>query len=179
MIKKLLIKILLIQIYFFIFMVHSSDFYNFTLKSISGEALKMENFRHKVVLLVNTASMCGFTKQYAGLQDLYDNYKDKGLVVIGIPSNSFMQEYGKDEKVKDFCETKFDITFPMSEIINVAGDEVHPLYKWLKENHGFKPRWNFYKVILDRNGNYINSFSSLTKPNSQKLLKIIQNKLDG
>ena len=123
--------------------------------------------------------MCGYTKQYDGLQKLYDDFKNRGLVILGLPSNSFKQEYTNAEQVKDFCETKFNITFPITEIINVAGEERHPFYGWLKENYGFKPRWNFYKVLFDKEGTYVDSFSSMIKPNSKKLLAIIKEKLDG
>lgn len=175
-----MIKILfLLQLLFFTFMANSNDFYSFSFKSIDGNVIDFKNYKDKVVLLVNTASMCGFTKQFDGLQTLYEDFNEKGLVIIGLPSNSFKQEYGEESKVKEFCETKFNITFPMTEIINVIGEEKHPLYTWLKENYNVKPKWNFYKVLFDRNGTYVSSFSSLTKPNSSKLIKIIENKLDG
>ena len=172
-------KIFLLQLFFFTFMANSNDFYSFSFKSIDGNIIDFNNYKDKVVLLVNTASMCGFTKQFDGLQTLYENFNEKGLVIIGLPSNSFKQEYGEEDKVKEFCETKFNITFPMTEIIDVIGEEKHPFYSWLKDNHNIKPRWNFYKVLFDRNGTFVSSFSSLTKPNSSKLIKIIENKLDG
>ena len=141
--------------------------------------MSLKDYEGKVVLLVNTASMCGLTKQYTALQELYDDFKNKDFVVLGIPSNSFKQEHASEEKVKDFCETNFNITFPMTEIVSVIGAEKHPLYKWLKEEYGIKPKWNFHKVLIDKSGNVVNSYSSLTKPNSSKLIKIIEEKIKG
>ena len=175
-----MIKIILIIKFFLIsFFIMSSDFYKFNFDTIDGKNIKLESFRGKTVLLVNTASMCGFTKQYDGLQTLHENYSKKGLIVLGIPSNSFMQEYSSEEKVKDFCETKFNITFPMTKIVEVVGSKKHPLYVWLKEKYGVKPRWNFHKVLIDNNGAFVDSFSSLTKPNSPKLINIIEEKIEG
>ena len=140
----------------------SSEFYSFKFDSIDGSKMSLDSYKNKVVLIVNTASMCGFTKQYGGLQDLYESYRDKGLVVLGIPSNSFMQEHTSEDKVKDFCETNFNITFPMTKIEEVIGSEKHPLYGWLKEEHGIKPKWNFHKILIDKEGKVVNSYSSLT-----------------
>ena len=121
------ITIIVIKLFLYSFMSMSSEFYNFQFESIEGNKMPLKNFRGKVVLLVNTASMCGLTKQYAGLQDLHEEYQDKGLVVLGVPSNSFMQEHASEDKVKDFCETNFNITFPMTKIEEVKGAEKHPL----------------------------------------------------
>ena len=133
----------------------------------------------RVILIINFFLISFFTKQFDGLQNLYETYSEKGLVVLGIPSNSFMQEYSSEEKVKDFCETKFNITFPMTKIVEVIGSKKHPLYVWLKEKHGVKPKWNFHKVLIDNNGNFVNSFSSLTKPSSPKLIDLIEEKIAG
>ena len=173
------ITIIVIKLFLYSFMSMSSEFYNFQFDSIEGSKMPLKNYKGKVVLLVNTASMCGFTKQYSGLQELHDEYKDKGLVVLGIPSNSFMQEHTSEDKVKDFCETNFNITFPMTKIEEVIGSEKHPLYGWLKEEHGIKPKWNFHKILIDKEGNVVNSYSSLTKPKSEKLIKIIEEKIKG
>ena len=108
------------------------------------------------------------------------NLRDSGFnVILGIPSNSFMQEHSSEEKVKDFCETNFNITFPMTKIVNVIGTGRHPLYSWLNDAFEIKPKWNFYKILIDRNGNFVDAFSSLTKPNSPKLIKIIEDKIKG
>ena len=157
----------------------SSEFYSFKFDSIDGSKMSLDSYKNKVVLIVNTASMCGFTKQYGGLQDLYESYRDKGLVVLGIPSNSFMQEHNTEEKVKDFCEANFNISFPMTKIVEVRGDDKHPLYAWLKDSYGIKPKWNFHKILVDKKGNVVDSFSSLTKPKSDKLIKIIEDALKG
>lgn len=175
-----MLKIILIINFFLISLITmSSDFYKFNFDTIEGKKLQFNTFKNKTVLIVNTASMCGFTKQYDGLQALHENYRDKGLIVLGIPSNSFMQEYGSEEKVKDFCETKFNITFPMTKIVDVIGSKKHPLYIWLSEKYGVKPKWNFHKVLIDNNGNFVDSFSSLTKPSSPKLINIIEEKIEG
>ena len=156
-----------------------TSFHDFSVESIEGKEVKLSSYKDKVVLLVNTASMCGFTRQYTGLQELYDEYKDKGLVVLGIPSNGFMQEHSSEDKVKDFCETNFNITFPMTKIEEVIGSEKHPLYRWLKKEHGIKPKWNFHKILIDKEGKVVNSYSSLTKPKSEKLIKVIEEKIKG
>ena len=126
------ITIIVIKLCLYSFISMSSEFYNYEFESIEGSKMPLKNYKGKVVLLVNTASMCGFTKQYTGLQELHDEYKDKGLVVLGVPSNSFMQEHTSEDKVKDFCETNFNITFPMTKIEEVIGSEKHPLYAWLR-----------------------------------------------
>ena len=171
--------VLIIKFFLISFLTMSTEFYNFEFDSIEGKKMPLNAYKEKVVLLVNTASMCGFTKQYKGLQELYSDYKDKGLVVLGVPSNSFMQEHSSEDKVKDFCEVNFNITFPMTEIVEVVGSKKHPLYAWLKESYGIKPKWNFHKVLIDKKGKVINSYSSLTKPKSDKLIRIIEEEIEG
>ena len=160
-------------------MSFSTTLYDFSFTSIDGKKLELKSFKNKVVLVVNTASMCGFTKQYEGLEKVYQDYKEKGLVVIGMPSNSFKQEYTDEEKVKDFCETKFNITFPITKIVQVKGDERHDFYKWLEDNHGVKPKWNFFKFIFNKNGEFIDSFSSITRPNSDRILNILNSEFNS
>ena len=172
-------SLLIVKLFFISTLVFSSDFYKFNFESINGKELRLQNYKNKLVLVVNTASMCGYTKQYDGLQKLYDSYKDKGLVVIGVPSNSFMQEFNSEDRVKDFCETKFNISFPMTKITDVTGDEKHPLYNWLKEEYNIKPRWNFHKVLISRKGKLIDSYSAITKPMGEKLLAKIEENLEG
>jgi len=148
--------------------------HDFTLPSIDGGEMRLSAFKGKSILLVNTASYCGFTKQYDGLQALYDSRRDKGLVVLGVPSNDFgNQEPGQKEQIKEFCEVNFAIDFPMSDKLVVKGDGAHPLYKWLKAQTGDSPSWNFYKFLIDGDGQAVASFSSLTKPQSKKLTKAI------
>ena len=151
-------------------------FYDFNIKSISGEIIDFNNYRDKVVLMVNTASYCGFTKQYEDLQNLWEKYKSDGLIVLGIPSNSFNQEKDNDLEVKEFCDVNFNINFPLSAITKVKGEKAHEIFKWAKENHGNSavPKWNFYKILINKEGKVEETFSSLTKPTSEKIIKKIE-----
>ena len=151
-------------------------FYDFSIESISGEIINFDDFNNKVILVVNTASYCGFTKQYDELQKLWEKYKSKGLIVLGIPSNSFNQEKKEDSDVKEFCELNFNITFPLTTITEVKGDNAHELFKWAKTNHGKSaiPKWNFYKILINKEGKIEDTFSSFTKPLSNKII----NKID-
>ena len=150
-------------------------FYDFEIKSINGEIINLKKYKNKVVLLVNLASYCGFTNQYKGLQQLWNKYKDNNFVVLGVPSNSFNQEKDSEKEIKEFCEVNFNITFPMTSIYHVKGENAHELYKWAKENHGKSaiPKWNFYKILINKNGKVEETYSSFTKPNSSKLLNRI------
>tara|TARA_Y100000389_G_scaffold199064_1_gene236739 strand:+ start:1707 stop:2252 length:546 start_codon:yes stop_codon:yes gene_type:complete len=154
-------------------------FYDFKIKGISGDIINLDNYKNKVVLLVNTASYCGFTKQYTDLQILWDRYKSKGLVVLGIPSNSFNQEKKNDKEVKSFCEVDFNINFPLSTITNVKGNNAHEIFKWAKDNHGKSavPKWNFHKILINKEGKIEETFSSFTNPTSDKIVKKIENLL--
>ena len=148
--------------------------HQFSLPSIDGGELNLADFKGKSILLVNTASYCGFTKQYDGLQALWDAKRDDGLVVLGVPSNDFgQQEPGAETEIKEFCEVNFAINFPMSEKLVVKGAAAHPLYKWLKQETGASPRWNFYKFLIDGDGQAVTYFSSMTKPQSKKLIRAI------
>ena len=151
-------------------------FYDFNIKSISGEIIDFNNYRDKVVLIVNTASYCGFTKQYEDLQNLWEKYKSDGLIVLGIPSNSFNQEKDNDLEVKEFCDVNFNINFPLSTITEVKGENAHKIFKWAKENYGNSavPKWNFYKILINKEGKVEETFSSLTKPTSEKIIKKIE-----
>ena len=152
-------------------------FFDFKIKSISGDMIDFNDFENKVILLVNTASYCGFTKQYDELQELWDLYKEKGLIVLGVPSNSFNQEKNNNEEVKEFCEVNFNINFPLTAITEVKGENAHEIFKWAKENHGKSavPKWNFYKILINKKGEIEDTFSSMTKPMSKKLIKTIEN----
>ena len=145
----------------------------FSFKSIDGGEIRLEDYRGKAILIINTASRCGFTNQYEDLEILHKKYESKGLVVLAIPSNDFNQELATGEKVKEFCDVNFGLTMPMSEITSVRGRSAHPFYKWLEREHNFQPNWNFYKVLVDKEGKFVQSFNSLVKPNSRKLLKIV------
>ena len=151
-------------------------FYDFKIESISGEIIDFGKYKNKVILIVNTASYCGFTKQYGELQELWDQYKSKGLVVFGVPSNTFNQEKKNDEDVKKFCEVNFNISFPLSSITEVKGKNVHELFKWAADNHGKSaiPKWNFHKILINKEGKVEDTYSSFTKPLSNKILKKIE-----
>ena len=176
------IKLLVALTIFMFFFKNSSAgnyekvFYDLKIESISGEIIDFNEYRNKVVLVVNTASYCGFTKQYGELQELWDQYKSKGLVVFGVPSNSFNQEKKNDEDVKKFCEVNFNISFPLSNITDVKGENVHELFKWAADNHGKSaiPKWNFYKILINKEGKVEDTYSSFTKPLSNKIIKKIE-----
>ena len=151
-------------------------FYDFQIESINGKIINFKEYENKVVLLVNTASYCGFTKQYDDLQKLWDQYKKDGLIVLGIPSNSFNQEKNNNNEVKEFCEVNFSINFPMSVITDVKGDNAHEIFKWAKKNYGKTavPKWNFYKILINKEGKIEDTFSSLTNPTSNKIVSKIK-----
>ena len=132
-----------------------------------------------MLLIVNVASKCGFTGQYEGLQAVWDKYKDKDFVLIGIPSNDFYQEYKDEKDVKNFCERTFGVNFPMSSINAVRGNDAHPFYKWAKLTYGNKtvPKWNFHKILINKEGRVISAFSSMTKPTSSKIINLIEKNL--
>jgi glutathione peroxidase len=179
--KKLTIGISIIMFFFKSSTLANYDktFFDFEIQSISGEVINLNEYRNKVVLLVNTASYCGFTKQYADLQKLWDTYKSKGLIVLGVPSNSFNQEKKDNEDVKKFCEVNFNINFPLSTIVDVKGDNAHEIFKWAKNNHGKTaiPKWNFHKILINREGKIEDTFTSFTKPTSNKIIKKIEESL--
>ena len=155
---------------------YEKSFYQLNIESISGELINFKDYKDKVVLIVNTASYCGFTKQYDELQELWDLYKSKGLIVLGIPSNSFNQEKNKNSDVKKFCEVNFNINFPLTTITEVKGSNAHELFKWAKDNHGKSavPKWNFHKLLINKKGIVDDTFASFTKPMSKKIINKIE-----
>tara|TARA_B110001452_G_scaffold188691_1_gene158996 strand:- start:350 stop:862 length:513 start_codon:yes stop_codon:yes gene_type:complete len=156
---------------------YEKKIFDFQIKTITDKILNLSNYKDKTILLVNVASNCGFTKQYSELQTLYDKYKDNGLIVIGIPSNQFgKQEPGSNEEIKDFCETNFNITFPMTSKFDVKGENAHQIYLWAKENHGNStiPKWNFHKILINKSGIIEETFSSFTNPMSKKITNKIE-----
>tara|TARA_S200000501_G_C20662588_1_gene672534 strand:- start:275 stop:820 length:546 start_codon:yes stop_codon:yes gene_type:complete len=155
---------------------YEKTFFDFKIESISGEIINFNKYKDKAVLLVNTASYCGFTKQYTDLQELWEKYNAKGLIVFGVPSNSFNQEKRNDEDVKKFCEVNFNIDFPLSTITEVKGENAHEIFKWAKKNHGKSaiPKWNFHKILINKEGKIHDTFSSFTNPTSSKLIKKIE-----
>ena len=156
---------------------YEKKFYDFQIESITGEIIDFKDYQNKVVLIVNTASYCGFTNQYEELQKLWDTYKSKDLIVLGVPSNSFNQEKKNNDEVKEFCEVNFNINFPLTTITEVKGDNAHDLFKWAKKNHGKSaiPKWNFHKILINKEGRVEDTFASFTKPMSKKLVGKIEN----
>ena len=152
-------------------------FFDLSIKNIDNEVINLSKFKGKVVLLVNVASNCGCTKQYSGLQKLYEKYKEKNFIVLGIPSNQFGgQEPGSNNEIKNFCETNFNITFPITDKVNVKGDNAHILYKWAKENYGKStvPKWNFHKILINKEGKIQDTFNSFITPLSDRIIKQIE-----
>ena len=179
--KKNLIFLIFIIMFFFKNTAYSNDknFYDFQINDISGEIINFKDYKNKVILIVNTASYCGFTKQYTDLQNLWEKYKTQGLIVLGIPSDSFNQEKKVNKEVKEFCEVNFNISFPLSEITNVKGENAHPVFKWAKESFGNSavPKWNFHKILINKDGQIIDTFASFTSPMSGKIIKKIEESL--
>tara|TARA_B000000565_G_scaffold42462_1_gene28277 strand:+ start:67 stop:615 length:549 start_codon:yes stop_codon:yes gene_type:complete len=151
-------------------------FFDFKIESITGEIIDLKEYRNKVVLLVNTASFCGFTNQYEGLQNLWNEYRKKDFIVLGVPSNSFNQESNNNNDVKKFCESNFNIDFPLTSITQVKGSNAHEIFKWAEENYGKSavPKWNFHKILINKEGKIANTFNSFTKPMSKKLISQIE-----
>ena len=151
-------------------------FYDFKIESITGEIIDFNKYKNKVFLIVNTASYCGFTKQYDELQELWSLYKTRGLIVLGVPSNSFNQEKNNNSDVKKFCEVNFNINFPLTTITEVKGENAHELFKWAKDNHGKSavPKWNFHKILINKEGKVEDTFASFTNPMSKKIIKKLE-----
>ena len=147
-------------------------------KSIDGGIIDTNNWRGKPYLIVNTASKCGFTRQYAPLQKLYDRFHDQGLQMIAVPSDDFNQELDTDQEVKAFCELTYGIDMPMSVTTSVKGAEAHPFFKSLKEEAGFVPSWNFNKILIDANGKLVETWGSTTNPMSAKIISAVKSTLE-
>ena len=150
----------------------SASVYQFSFKSIGGKQINLNDFKGKPILIINTASLCGFTYQYSDIESLYQNYKKDGLIIIGIPSNDFgNQELSSNQKVKEFCTINFDISFLLAEITNIKGKNGHPFFKWIRKEAGFLafPKWNFYKYLINKEGHLIKWYASTTRPNSNKI----------
>ena len=180
--RKITLFIILIMIFFSrnnILADYEKIFFDFKLNNITGGQIDLKNYQNKVVLVVNTASYCGFTSQYNDLQLLWEKYKSNGLIVLGIPSNSFNQEKKADADVKEFCEVNFNINFPMTTITEVKGENSHELFKWAEKNYGKSaiPKWNFHKILINKEGKIEDTFSSFTKPTSKKITSRIESLL--
>jgi len=180
MIKKINLYILYLLLSIFVCTVNADQeklAYDFKFKDLDGSTLKLSDYQGKIIIVVNVASQCGFTNQYEDMQNLWDNYQSKGVIMLGVPSNDFgQQEPGTNKDIKNFCESKFGISFPMTEKVIVKGENAHPFYIWARENYGKStiPKWNFHKIIVDRNGKIADTFSSFTKPTSKKFIKSIE-----
>ena len=153
--------------------------YEFNFNGIEGNLISLKDYENKVIVVVNVASRCGFTNQYEDLQTLWSDYKEKDLVVLGVPTNNFKQEPGSNKEIKDFCETNFNIDFPMTEKIDVIGNNAHPFFNWAKENHGKSaiPKWNFHKIIIGKDGKVADTFTSFTKPSSKRFINLIEKEI--
>lgn len=158
-------------------MLSASNLYDFEIQTINGQPLNMQAYQGKVVLVVNVASKCGHTKQYAGLQALYDEFKDRGLVILGVPSNDFgKQEPGSDAEILAFCTDKFSVNFPLTTKVPVKGEEAHPLYQWLGGAKG-EPKWNFHKYLIGKDGAIIEAYPSKVQPDSADLRAAVEQAL--
>jgi glutathione peroxidase len=161
----------------------ASSVYDFTLNSIDGAPTPLSTFKGKVVLLVNVASKCGYTPQYAGLEKLYESYKDKGFVIVGVPANNFgAQEPGTNEEIKTFCSRTYNVTFPMMSKVSVKGSDKTPLYQYLTDGStnpksAGEIKWNFTKFLVDKKGNIAARFESAVTPDSAELVKAIEQAL--
>ena len=184
MLKQIKVIILLIMISLFGNKL-SADYeklaYDFQFNDLDGSVLNLSDYRGKVIIVVNVASQCGFTKQYEDMQNVWEKYQSKGIVMLGIPSNDFgKQETGSNKDIKNFCEAKFGISFPMTEKVSVKGENAHPFYKWAKENYGKSavPKWNFHKIIISKDGKIETTFASITNPSSEKFINALEKALE-
>ena len=183
MLKKLKLFLLLIMISFLgnkVSANYDKLAYDFKFKDLDGSTLNLSEYKGKVVVVINVASQCGFTNQYEDMQKIWEDYQAKGLIMLGIPSNDFgQQEPGTNKEIKNFCEAKFGITFPMTEKVSVKGTNAHPFYLWAKQNHGKSavPKWNFHKIIINKVGKIEKTFGSTTSPSSKKFKEVIENLL--
>ena len=177
MIKKCKLFLLLIVMIFFQTNIQANYdklAYDFSFRDLDGSELKLSEYRNKIIVVVNVASECGFTSQYEDLQKVWEDFQKKDVVIIGVPSNDFGgQEPGSNNEIKNFCEAKFGISFPMTEKVSVKGSSAHPFYKWAKKNHGKSavPKWNFHKIIIGKEGKIKDTFSSIVRPSSKKFIK--------
>ena len=178
--KKCLLAVLsLVMISFFVKAdaKYEKLFFDLSIKNIDNEVIDLSKYKGKTILLVNVASYCGFTSQYSGLQKLYEKYKKNDFIVLGVPSNQFGgQEPGTNNEIKSFCEINFNISFPITEKVDVKGDNAHALYKWAKKNYGNStiPKWNFHKILINKDGKIQDTFNSFVTPLSSKITKQIE-----
>lgn len=153
--------------------------FDFTLPRLEGGDLPLAEFRGRALMVVNTASFCGFTPQYAALQRLHDRFEERGFAVLGVPSNDFRQESTDNERIRQFCDTMFGITFPMTALTRVRGEGAHPLFAWLARQAGGPPRWNFHKYLVARDGRSVRAFATATQPEAPVLVRAVEAALEG
>ena len=184
MLKQIKVIILLVMISFLgnkVTANYEKLAYDFQFRDLDGSPLSLSEYKGKIIVAVNVASQCGFTKQYEDMQNIWEKYQSKGIVMLGIPSNDFgKQEPGTSKEIKNFCEAKFGITFPMTEKVLVKGPEAHPFYIWAKKNHGESavPKWNFHKIIIGKDGKVIDTFASITSPSSRRFIKALESLIE-
>lgn len=161
--------------------VAADNAYDFSFHTLRGhEQLPLSSFKGKVILVVNTASKCGFTPQYDRLEKLYEQYKNQGLIILGIPSNDFGgQEPGAEQEIAEFCKVNYGVTFPMTAKEVVSGKNAHPFYLWARQKLGFgtAPKWNFHKYVINRKGELIDYFYSTTSPDAPRMIKVLEKAL--
>jgi glutathione peroxidase len=154
--------------------------FDFEFESLTGGALPLSRFAGHPLLVINTASKCGFTPQYAGIEALWQRYRDRGLVVLGVPSNDFgQQEPGDSSEITGFCQKNYGVDFPMAAKVHVKGPEAHPLFRWFTEQGAGRPRWNFYKYLIGSDGRLRTWYSSITRPNSRRFERAIAGLVEG
>jgi glutathione peroxidase len=161
---------------------NASSVHEFEVKTITGKEVSLEEYKGKVLLIVNTASKCGYTPQYEGLQELYDTYQEQGFEVLGFPSGSFRQELSSNEDIAEFCDTKYSVSFPMFSKVDVRGNGQHPLFGYLtgeqdKDSMG-KVKWNFEKFLVSKDGELIKRYRSRTKPTDKDLVALLESELE-
>ena len=158
----------------------TKSIYDFTMRSIDGQQVSLGKYKGKVVLLVNVASKCGFTPQYTALEAVYEKYKDKGFVIVGVPANNFGgQEPGTNEEIKTFCSRNYNVTFPMMSKVSVKGKDQTPLYTYLTSQTGSEVQWNFTKFLIDKKGNIVSRFESAVTPEAQEMTTAIEKALSA
>lgn len=153
--------------------------FDFTLRALEGGELRLAEFRGRALLVVNTASFCGFTPQFAALQALHDRFEARGFTVIGVPSNDFRQENSSEAAIRQFCEANYGIDFPMAGITPVRGSNAHPLFAWLAARAGGAPRWNFHKYLVAKDGVTVRAFPTSTEPRNPVLVRAVEAALEG